>query len=148
MMWRSIPFFHSSVSSPSPVIAPPVFRPFPSLLFFLSPFKFSQEVCESTKLPTLSRGKRQPVAKVGWDQIHSVPIISKVGGDASHGSHRLVAPTLYDRLKLAFSAVRKVTTSRFTAKLHAPHRYNSFIHKHEDTKTILWSVGLHKKYFR
>ena len=24
--------------------------------------------------------------------MHSVPVISKVGGDASHGSHREVAP--------------------------------------------------------
>ena len=103
--------------------------------FFL-PLNLAKRSVKALSFPHCPEEKRQPVAKVGWDQIHSVPIISKVGGDASHGSHRLVAPTLYDCLKLAFSAVRKVTTSRFTAKLHAPHRNNSFIHKHEDTKTI------------
>ena len=36
--------------------------------------------------------KRQPVAEVGGDQIHLVRTISKVGGDASHGSHGVVAP--------------------------------------------------------
>jgi len=36
--------------------------------------------------------KRQSVAKVRGDQIYFVPAISKVGGDASHGSHRVVAP--------------------------------------------------------
>ena len=35
--------------------------------------------------------KWQPVAEVGWDQIHLVPKFSKVR-DASHGSHRVVAP--------------------------------------------------------
>ena len=36
---------------------------------------------------TVHSEKRQPVAEVGGDQIHSVPMISTVGGDASHGAH-------------------------------------------------------------
>jgi len=43
------------------------------------------------KLPTVPSQKWQPVAKVGGDQIHSVPMIFNVGGDASHGSHGVVA---------------------------------------------------------
>ena len=39
-----------------------------------------------------NRKKRQPSVEVGGDQIHLVTVISKVGGDASHGSHRAVAP--------------------------------------------------------
>ena len=41
------------------------------------------------KLPTLHSGNWQLVAKVGGDQIslHSVPMISNFGGDASHVSH-------------------------------------------------------------
>ena len=39
-------------------------------------------------LPTAPSEKRQPIAKVGGDKIHLVDAISKVGRDASHGSHR------------------------------------------------------------
>ena len=47
------------------------------------------------KLPRVPSGKWQPVAKVAeGDQIHLVPIISKVGGDASRGFHRVVAPII------------------------------------------------------
>jgi len=40
--------FLPSVPSPSPVIAPPMSHPFPSLLFFPSPLKFGEEVWGST----------------------------------------------------------------------------------------------------
>ena len=44
---------------------------------------------------TLFSEKCQPVTRVGGDQIHCIPVISGVGGDASHGSRRaVVAPTL------------------------------------------------------
>jgi len=32
------------------------------------------------------------VANVGGDQMHLIPKLSKIGGDAFHGSHRVVAP--------------------------------------------------------
>ena len=51
----------SSLTSPSPAVAPPTFHPFPnSLLFFPSPRKLSKEVWGSEKRP--------PVANVGVDQ--------------------------------------------------------------------------------
>ena len=43
-------------------------------------------------LPTLPSEKNDiQLQKLDGDQIHSVPTISKVGGDASHGSRRVVA---------------------------------------------------------
>jgi len=36
---------------------------------------------------------KMAVTKVGGDQIHLFPRFSKVRGDASHGSHRVVEPT-------------------------------------------------------
>jgi len=49
--------------------------------------KFSFPYCPA-------KNNKKIVAKDGGDQIglHVVPIISTVGGDASHGSHRAVAP--------------------------------------------------------
>jgi len=38
--------------------------------------------------------QRKPAAEVGGDQIHLVPVISKVGEDVSHGSQRAAAPML------------------------------------------------------
>jgi len=66
-------------------------HPFLSLLLFPSSRKFSKEVWGSTTVsfPQCPAKRKQPVAKVGGDQIHLVP---KVGGDASHGSHIAVAP--------------------------------------------------------
>ena len=62
-----------------------MFQPFPSLYSsFLLPLNSASAQCTATKL--------QPVAKVGGGRIHSVPMISKVGGDASHGFHGAVAP--------------------------------------------------------
>ena len=52
----------------------------------------------------MHREERQPVAKVGGDQIHSVPVISRVGGDASHGSRMAVAPMVTGRSGLVASA--------------------------------------------
>ena len=40
--------FSFSVPSPSPVVAAPMFHPFPFLLFFPSPLKFSTEVWENS----------------------------------------------------------------------------------------------------
>jgi len=34
--------------------------------------------------------RKKAVIKVGGDQIRLVPMFSRVGGDASHGSHRYV----------------------------------------------------------
>ena len=48
MGWMSIPSFpSSSVPSPPPVIALPMFHPLRSLLFFPSPVKFNEEVLGS-----------------------------------------------------------------------------------------------------
>ena len=94
--------------SASPVIAPPMFHPFPSLLFFPASLKFSKEVWGNLK--------RQPVAKVGGDQIHLVPVISNVRGDASHGSHKSKSKV---GLKYTDIAVRNVTL---------PHRYGTETH--------------------
>ena len=62
---------------------------FPTLLSFSPRLNFTKEVCFPQHLTTT---KWQPVAKAGGDQIQLVLMISKVGGDASHGSHRMVAP--------------------------------------------------------
>jgi len=79
--------FSASVPCPFPVIASPI--PFPTLLFFSSKIKQGRpgKHCKLLKVPS---EKLQPVAKVGGDQIHLVPVIFKVGGDASNGSHRVV----------------------------------------------------------
>ena len=57
----------------------------PFLFLFLFPSargpKFSGSASHIAR-----RKKWQPVAKVGRDQMHLVPMISIVGGDASHGS--------------------------------------------------------------
>ena len=81
MGWIPFLLFHPAFPvSPSP----PMFRPFPSPVFFPPPppFRFSREICGST----VKCEKWLPVAKVGGDRIRSVPMISEVEGDASHGS--------------------------------------------------------------
>ena len=69
------PSYSSPITSPSPVIAPPPFHPFPfpSLLFFPSLLlKLSKEVWESTvSFPQCPAKKCHPVAKVGGDQIYT-----------------------------------------------------------------------------
>jgi len=74
-------------------------HPFLSLLLFPSSRKFSKEVWGSTTVsfPQCPAKRKQPVAKVGGDQIHLVP---KVGGDASHGSHIAVAPIVTGLLQI------------------------------------------------
>ena len=62
--------------------------PFPTPLY--SPRKFSKRVWFASHIA--QRKKRKPVAKIGVDQIRMVPVISKVGGDASHGYHGVIAP--------------------------------------------------------
>jgi len=70
------------------VLPPFAVPPFPSLLFFPSP-SLAKRSGES--FHTAQRKKRQPAATVAGDQMHSVPVISEVGGEASHGSNRVVA---------------------------------------------------------
>ena len=73
------------------VVAAPVF-PFHSLLFSLTrplnPVGRSGDVLKAPTVPS-----KITVSCKSWrggDQIHLVPKISKVGGDASHGYHRVV----------------------------------------------------------
>ena len=61
---------------------------------FLLPLNLLRRSGEPCKLPVLRSEIMTAFAKVGRDQIHLVHMIYKVGGDASHGSHRLVAPML------------------------------------------------------
>ena len=85
MGWMSIPFFSSSS-----VVAPPMFYPFPFLLFFPSPLKFSQEVCGSTvSFPQCPANNDSQLQKL--EGTKSVPVISKVVGGASHHI-RVVGP--------------------------------------------------------
>jgi len=88
------PSLPSSIPSPSPVIALPMFHPFPSILFFPSPLKSSQEVwsafhiaqrrndsqllkLEGTKYswsplsPKLER--THPTGSIGWLRLYSCP---------------------------------------------------------------------------
>jgi len=58
---------------------------------FLRPVEYSYRSFAGNLLGCPRCPKRQPVAEVGGDQIHLVRTISKVGGDASHGSHGVVA---------------------------------------------------------
>jgi len=44
-------------------------------------------------LPSVIQQKWHPAAKVGEDKIRFVPTFSEVGGDMSHGSHVVAAPT-------------------------------------------------------
>ena len=92
------PYFFSAIPFPSPTIAPPFFHTFPSLLFFPPLVEDSQKVCRKfVRLPTLPEKNGSQLKKVGEEQIDLVPTISKVGGDASHGSHIVVAPMLRSR---------------------------------------------------
>jgi len=61
------PLLFLPVPFPSPVIAPPMFHPLPSLLLFPSPRKFSKHVVVC--FPHCPE-KMKPAAKVGGDQIH------------------------------------------------------------------------------
>jgi len=51
--------------------------------------------CLWAKLP--GSNKCMYVCKVRGDQIQVVPVISRLGGDASHGSHGAVAPVVDSR---------------------------------------------------
>ena len=61
---------------------------------FLLPLNLVRRSGEPCKLPVVRSEIMTAFAKVGRDQIHLVHMIYKVGGDASHGSHRLIAPML------------------------------------------------------
>jgi len=80
------PSYSSSISSPFPVIAPPPFHPF--LLFFLSPPQIQQGLGKHSR-----SAKRRSVSQ--WQKLKGKntlgPMISKVGEEAFHGSHMVVA---------------------------------------------------------
>ena len=63
--------------------------------FFSSPREIGKEVRGSTIRFSRCPGKWQLVAKVGGDRMPLVPVISEVGRDASHRSHRPVAPVWF-----------------------------------------------------
>ena len=57
----------------------------------------------------------QSVIKVGGDQMGLVPKPSKVGGDASHGSHRVVAPMTGTLMQEPAISVYSCLTSQSSA---------------------------------
>ena len=77
---RSPSFSHPSLSSPSPVVAPPMFHPFPSALFFLSPLNSAKRSGKHCKLPTASR-KMTYSHQLQKLEGTKFPMISKVGGE-------------------------------------------------------------------
>ena len=79
------------VPFPSPFVLHQCFTHSLPYSFVPSPLKFNKEVWE--RFPQCPAKKWQPAAKLGWDQIHSINF--KVRGDASHGSHRVAAPTAW-----------------------------------------------------
>jgi len=86
--WMPIPLPFPP-SPPLPVIASPI--PFPTLL------SFSRYILQGGLRSTVSfphwpaKNDTQLQKLIGRDQIHLVPVISKVAGDASHGSYRVDA---------------------------------------------------------
>ena len=88
MGWMSIPFF----SPPSLPRLPLSLHPsFTHSLPYFSFFLFLSLAVRSGLLPTFSREMKASCGNWRGPDLH-YPIISKVGGDASHGSHRVVAP--------------------------------------------------------
>ena len=88
------------ISSRYPVIVPLLFHPLLPCCSVRLALKFSFTQC---------RAKNAKDSCKSWrGQIHLVPIISKVGGNASHGSHKAVAPvylcSVYARMFLAHLA--------------------------------------------
>ena len=70
------------------------------------------------KLPTVPSQKWQPVAKVGGDQIHSVPMIFNVGGARPTG----LTGWLHTRTDLEYSSyggVEYVPAHRTVQRYHA-----------------------------
>jgi len=45
--------------------------------------------------------KNAAIVKVGGDQAHLVPMFLKVGGDASHKSQGMTAPTIHPSIGLS-----------------------------------------------
>ena len=71
--------------------------PAPTAQFFTGRMPFlppnqQRQSTEGTSFRQCLAKKLQSVARVGGDQMQLVPVISEVGGDASHRSHRVVAP--------------------------------------------------------
>ena len=94
LMWGGCrsPFFFSSVPPPSSVVAPPMFCPFPFLLFFPSPLKFSQEVCGSTvSFPLCPANNDSQLHKLEGTKYTRSPWSPKLEGGASHHI-RVVGP--------------------------------------------------------
>jgi len=85
----SIPFFSSSVPSPSPVIAPPMFYPFPSPPLFILPVSLAKE---SGLLPTLPGEKTKARCKNWRGPSTYGPYYLQSWRDASHGYHMVIAP--------------------------------------------------------
>jgi len=82
------PSFSFFIPFSSTVIAPPLqFQPFPSLLLWSFPLYF--QLGGSPYSPAKMTTSR----KVDGDQLNVVPTFSKVGRDASHGSHGAAAPS-------------------------------------------------------
>jgi len=77
------PSFSASVLSRSPTITSPLFHPF----LFPPPLEYSCKRFGENLLGCPAKKMTPSVAKVGGDRLHLVPTISKVGVDASHGSH-------------------------------------------------------------
>jgi len=80
---NALKIFHP-VSSQCPVIAQPLFHPFTSLVFF-SPLNLASHGAQ----PKITK---IVATKVGGDQIHLVPIISKGGGGPVSQFNGVVAP--------------------------------------------------------
>jgi len=54
-----------------------------------SPTNWKLEARGASEVTRLARWKK--MTKVGWDQIHLVPSLSRFGGDVSHMSHGMIA---------------------------------------------------------
>jgi len=94
MAWIPItdpPKIFHPIPSHYPVIAPPLFHPFislPGTFLSASPLKFSFLRCPAKNNKNSCEILRGPTTLGSRDV--------KVGGDASHGSHGIVAPMLGD----------------------------------------------------
>jgi len=92
---RSPSFSHPSLSSPSPVVAPPMFHPFPSALFFLSPLNSARGLGSTVSFPQRQEKWRTAISCKSWRGPNSPWSPKLEGRDASHGSHGEVAWCAY-----------------------------------------------------
>jgi len=75
--WMTIPFLFLLCRFRVSVIAPPMF-PF-LLVFPPPPLHLARRSGEAPQVSHIAQRKWKPVAEVGGDQIHLVPMIAKVG---------------------------------------------------------------------